>query len=155
MWKACQHVWRVLCTMQTKIHIFLWLLDTICLLLNVCSINSENLKFLFCKSKLKSPMVSILDCLSFNSGRRLSTSIFFKSFCLLEIQNGRHQAIYFTIEPYGNFIENRSLWDPMGICTNLFFSESTKPVDLICSMLILTANKKTWKICLLITFFQN
>ena len=27
-------------------------------------------------------MVSILDCLSFNSGRRLSTSIFFKTFCL-------------------------------------------------------------------------
>jgi hypothetical protein len=33
-------------------------------------------------SKLKSPMVSILNCLSFNSGRRLSTNIFFKSFCL-------------------------------------------------------------------------
>jgi len=29
----------------------------------------------------------------------------------------------------------------MGICTELFFSESTKPVDLICSMLLLSANK--------------
>jgi hypothetical protein len=37
--------------------------------------------------------------------------------CGSEIQNGRHQAIYFTIGPYGNFVENRSLWDPMGICT--------------------------------------
>jgi hypothetical protein len=32
-------------------------------------------------------------------------------------------------------IDGQSLtWKPMGICTKLFFSESTKPVDLICSI---------------------
>jgi hypothetical protein len=38
--------------------------------------------------------------------------------CGSEIQNGRHQAIYFTIGLYGNFIENRSLWEFVLSCSS-------------------------------------
>jgi hypothetical protein len=45
---------------------------------------------------------TILQFLWWWLGDPLPTFLFL---CGSEIQNGRHQAIYFTIEPYGNFIE--------------------------------------------------
>jgi hypothetical protein len=44
----------------------------------------------------------IIEMMTVWQGGPLPTFLFL---CGSEIQNGRHQAIYFTIEPYGNFIE--------------------------------------------------